>query len=57
MSEIKLDINLSELFKLSYDFENLKAALGQILKALQSNQKAWNDLKKTTDAQSREITK
>lgn len=57
MSEIKLDINLNDLFRLSYDFDNLKAALGQILKAMQQNTKLCNDMKKTVDAQTKEITK
>lgn len=57
MSEIKLDINLNDLFKLSYDFESLKVALAQILKALQANTKTCNDMKKTVDGQNKEIAK
>lgn len=55
MSEIKLDVDLNELFKLSYDFDNLKSAIGQILKALQANTKTCNDMKKTVDNQNNEI--
>ena len=51
------DVNLNELFKLSYDFDNLKAALGQMLKAMQANTRLCNDMKKTVDAQNKEITK
>lgn len=57
MSEIKLDINLNELFKLSYDFDNLKVAIGQILKALNLNTKTCTDMKKTVDGQNKEIQK
>lgn len=57
MSEVQLDVNLNELFKLSYDFDNLKAAIGQILKALNSNTRTCNDMKKTVDNQNNEIRK
>ena len=57
MAEIKLDVNLNDLFKLSYDFDNLKSALGQILKALQANTKTCNEMKKTVDGQNKEINK
>jgi hypothetical protein len=57
MSEIKLDINLNELFKLTYDFDNLKAALNQMLKALNANTKVCNDMKKTVDSQNKEINR
>jgi hypothetical protein len=57
MAEIKLDVNLNDLFKLTYDFDNLKAALGQILKALHANTKTCNEMKKTVDEQNKEINK
>lgn len=55
MSEIKLDINLNDLFHLTYDFDNLKSALGQILKALQFNTRTVTEMKKTVDGQNKEI--
>lgn len=57
MADLKLDLNLNDLFRLSYDFDNLKAALGHILKALQHNTKLCNDMKRTVDSQTKEITK
>lgn len=57
MADIKLDINLSNLFKLTYDFDNLKEALGQMLKALQLNTKLCSDMKKTVEGQNKEIKK
>ena len=57
MSEIKLDINLNELFHLSYDFENLKTALGQILKAMQLNNKTCNEMRKMVENQNKDIFK
>lgn len=52
-----MDINLNELFKLTYDFDNLKAALNQMLKALNANTKICNDMKKTVDSQNKEINR
>ena len=48
---------MNDLFKLSYDFDNLKSALGQMLKALNYNTKTCNDMKKTIDNQNKEITR
>lgn len=57
MAEIKLDVDLNDLFKLSYDFDNLKTALGQMLKAMQLNNKTCNEMKKTVDGQNKEISR
>lgn len=43
MSEIKLDVNLNDLFRLSYDFDDLKKALSKILSAMNdTNKKVHN---------------
>jgi hypothetical protein len=55
MSEITLDVNLNELWTMSYDFDNLKAALGQILKELNFNKKSLHFMTKTIEDQNKEI--
>lgn len=57
MADIKLDVNLNDLFHLSYDFDNLKSALGQMLKAMQLNTKTCNEMKKNVENQNKEIKK
>jgi hypothetical protein len=40
---------------MSYDFDNLKAALGQILKELNFNKKSLHFMTKTIEDQNKEI--